>query len=91
MATIDLPLFWRNCQSRELAAALSECRAADEPCDELLRRLMSRVKSEDPSWQNLTRSYIDEFNTRLGLDYIRLQMKHAQRYAVLANLGDIVR
>ncbi len=53
--TVDLPLFRKNRQDRNLAAALSERRAANESKDELLRRLASQLDAEYARWQNDSR------------------------------------
>lgn len=53
--TVDLPLFRGNRQNRELAAALSERRAAEASREELLRRLGSELDREYARWQELTR------------------------------------
>lgn len=53
--TVDLPFFRKNRQDRNLAAALSERRAATESKDELLRRLSSQLDAEYARWQDLSR------------------------------------
>jgi outer membrane protein TolC len=53
--TVDLPLFRKNRQNRELAAALSERRAAADSKEELRRRLASRLEAEYTHWQELSR------------------------------------
>lgn len=73
MVTVDLPLFRRNRQNRELAAALSERRAADESRDELHRRLKSQLESEYARWQELTRR-IDLYDRSI----LKQTAEHAQ-------------
>lgn len=53
--TVDLPLFRGNRQNRELAAALSERRAAEASREELLRRLGSQLDREYARWEELSR------------------------------------
>lgn len=64
MLTLDVPLFRRNRQDRELAAAQSERRAADASRDELMRRLLSRLESEFHRWQELDRR-VDLYQRRV--------------------------
>ncbi len=73
MVTVDLPLFRRNRQNRELAAALSERRAAEESRDELHRRLQSQLESEYARWQELTRR-IDLYDRSI----LKQTTEHAQ-------------
>jgi len=53
--TMDLPFFRKNRQDRDLAAAVSERRAARQSKQELLRRLKSRLESEYAQWADLNR------------------------------------
>ncbi len=64
MVTVDLPLFRRNRQSRELGAALQERRAAEESKLALSRRLASELQREYDRWQLLTRR-IDGYDERI--------------------------
>ncbi|MBT8092493.1 MAG: TolC family protein [Gammaproteobacteria bacterium] len=53
--TMDLPLFRKNRQNRELAAALSERRAAADSREEVRRRLASQLHAAYTQWQELSR------------------------------------
>ncbi len=53
--TVDLPIFKKNRQNRNLAAAFSERRAANESKEALLRKLGSQLDSEYARWQDLSR------------------------------------
>lgn len=55
MVSVDVPLFRRNRQSRQLTAALQERRAAEESQTELQRRLLSQLHSAYDRWQSLGR------------------------------------
>ena len=61
---VDLPIFRRNRQDRNLGAALSERRAAQESREGLLRRLSSQLEGELARWQELTRR-IELYERRL--------------------------
>lgn len=53
--TVDLPFFGRTRQNSELAAALSERRAATESREEIRRRLSSQLNAAYTHWQELSR------------------------------------
>jgi outer membrane protein TolC len=75
--TMDLPLFGENRQDRQLSAALSERRAADESKQQLLRRLASQLDAEYARWQGLS-SRIDLYERSI------LGQTNAQANAALA-------
>ncbi|NOX51410.1 MAG: TolC family protein [Gammaproteobacteria bacterium] len=50
---------------------------------------LAAYQSEAGDFADVMRGYVDDLDIRL--DYIRLQIEHAQSYAVLANLGDLPR
>lgn len=53
------------------------------------RASLAAYQSDAGDFADLMRAYVDDLDTRL--DYIRLQVKRAQSFAVLANLGGIPR
>lgn len=62
--TVDLPLFKKNRQDRELTAALSERSAAQSNWDAIAVRLRSQLESEYSRWIELTRR-IALYETRI--------------------------
>lgn len=65
-------------QSRILTQVADQAQAA-----------MAAYQSDAGDFSDVMRGYIDDLNTRL--DYVHLQVKLAQSYAVLANIGGIER
>jgi outer membrane protein TolC len=62
--TVDLPLFQDNRQDRQLAAALSERRAAIDSQAELRARLGSELDAEYVRWRDLSRR-LELYETRI--------------------------
>lgn len=89
--TVDLPIFRKNRQDRNLAAALSERRAAIESKDALLRRLGSQLDSEYARWQDQSRR-IDLYEQRIlpqAKDHARAALVAYQRDA--GDFADVMR
>ncbi len=78
MVSVDVPLFRRNRQSRDLEAALQERRAAEASQSELTRRLTSQLQREYDRWKMLSQ--------RIALydDTILVQADDRARAALLA-------
>jgi outer membrane protein TolC len=83
--TVDLPLFGENRQDRQLAAALSERRAAIDSQAELRARLGSELDTEYARWRDLSRR-LELYETRI-LDQSQRQAQAALR-AYQSDAGD---
>lgn len=76
---------WQDLSRR---IALYEERILGQARDHAQAALLA-YQSDRGDFADVMRGYIDDLNTRI--EFIRLQVEHAQSYAILANLGGIPR